>query len=199
MIERTKFYLSKGFNVLTPDLRGTGKSEKQPISFGWNERLDILACVDSLKKKGFDTIAIHGHSLGAASILYTLNDFNQYYFVVLESPYDNIVNATKHRLNKFHISYFLFLPTVWITEFRLKIDIKNLYPENAIKKLDVPLLYFAGDKEQQIPINETYKIYNNCPSLSKEIHIFKGAKHGNFTDKYFNEYFSILDSFIVNK
>jgi len=51
MIPRANFYYKKGFNVLLPDLRGTGASGGEMITFGWKERYDLLACVDFLSSK----------------------------------------------------------------------------------------------------------------------------------------------------
>ena len=40
-----KLYLKAGYSVLLPDLRGTGESKGDIISFGWNEQKDLIACV----------------------------------------------------------------------------------------------------------------------------------------------------------
>jgi len=99
LVSRGKFYLENDFNVLMPDLRGTGASGGDMITFGWQERFDLLACVDFLKEKGMEKIAVHGLSLGAATIVYSFQENPNYDFVVLESCYDNITNALKNRVD----------------------------------------------------------------------------------------------------
>lgn len=50
-ISRAEFYLKQGFSVFLPDLRGTGKSSGDYVSFGWHERNDFIACYNFLKAK----------------------------------------------------------------------------------------------------------------------------------------------------
>ena len=90
LVERAKFYVEKNYNVLLPDLRGTGGSGGEVITFGWKERYDLEASVQFLKEKGMEEIAVHGLSLGAATIVYSFQEAPDYKFVVLESCYDNI-------------------------------------------------------------------------------------------------------------
>ncbi len=41
-----------------------------------------------------------------------------------------------------------------------------------VKDIECPVLILAGDMENQIPLNETQKIYDNCGSTQKKLHIF---------------------------
>ena len=109
-IERAKFYLNKNFSVLMPDLRGTGKSSGEIISFGWHERKDLLACVQQLKQMNVNKISVAGQSLGAATIIYANLNYSGFEFIILESCYDNIESAFKNRVKKFHLPYFVFTP-----------------------------------------------------------------------------------------
>ena len=68
LMNRAQLYLDKNYSVVLPDLRGTGNSKADVVTIGYNERFDLLACVDTLQKLHYTKIAAHGHSLGAAAI-----------------------------------------------------------------------------------------------------------------------------------
>lgn len=198
MIGRAKYYLSKNYSVVMPDLRGTGNSKADFVSLGYNERLDLLACIDTLKKLHYTNIAAHGHSLGAATIAYSFKDFTDYSFVILESCYDNIDHAFEHRMQKIHLPLVAAAPIKYFAEQRLKIKSKELYPENYIRKINCPVLFLCGDNEWQIPLYESEKLYNNCSALQKYFHVFKEAQHQDFMEYNRYEYINILNGFLYS-
>ena len=57
-----------------------------------------------------------------------------------------------------------------------------------MKDIECPILILAGDMENQIPLNETQKIYDNCGSSQKELHIFHTGKHEDFYSRFKSEY-----------
>ncbi|MFN0201163.1 MAG: alpha/beta hydrolase [Bacteroidia bacterium] len=197
-ISRAEFYLKKGFSVLMPDLRGTGESEGERVTFGWEERKDVLACVKYLQEKGFSHIAADGQSLGAATIVYAHQEFQDFDFVVLESCYDNITHAFQHRIEHYPLPYFLFRPVVYFTENALQTQAAHLAPDSLIRKVKCPTLLLAGDEEQQIPLSETLTLYKNCGANPKILHIFKGAKHENFHNRFAAEYEQQVSTFLEN-
>lgn len=188
VISRAKFYQEKGFNILMPDLRGTGESGGDLISFGWQERFDLLASVDFLKEKGMQKIAVHGMSLGAATIVYSFQEKPDYDFVVLESCYDNITNALKNRVGKYLIPSFAFYPMTKFTEMRVEASSADLSPEKYIGLNKSPLFILAGDAEKKVKKEETEKLFFNCNSITKHLHFFKNAYHEDFMNRYEEEW-----------
>jgi len=195
--KRADFYHKKNYNVLLPDLRGTGNSGGEAITFGWHERNDLLAAVDFLKeKKGIDTIAVHGLSLGAATITYTFQEKPDYYFVVLESSYDNIENALRHRIETYYVPYFLAYPMRLMTERKLGVPQDKLSPESYMSLCTYPTFIMAGDSEVKLPKEETEKMFNNCASEKKELYFFKGAYHENFMNRFEEEWIEVMDPWL---
>ncbi len=196
MVERAKIYLELGFAVLMPDLRGTGESKGGRITFGWQERLDLLAAFAFLEQKGIPQIGVHGCSLGAATITYTFGEQKKYQFVVLESPYDNIEQALANRLSKWHLPLFLFRPLIWWTEWLIGTSAKTLSPEEYIRYNHAPTLLLAGDAELKVKKAETEKIFQNCAAKEKRLHFFAGAKHVDFLTYDPTEYPMVLNKWL---
>ena len=196
MVDRAKLYLNLGFGVLIPDLRGTGESSGGNITFGWEERLDLLAAVDFLQKKGTEHIAVHGVSLGAATISYTLPEQPPYEFIVMESPYDNIIQALENRVHLFNLPLFLFRPLIWWTEWRLNVSTEQLAPEIYVHLYQGPIFLMAGDSELKVKKAETQKIFHNMTSANKQLFFFQGAKHLDYLKYDPDTYQSVLTNWL---
>jgi fermentation-respiration switch protein FrsA (DUF1100 family) len=180
MLTRAKIYLADGFSVLLPDLRGEGKSGGEVISFGWNERHDLLACVRWLKNDGYKNIGVHGCSLGAATIAYSFDSLTDYKFVVMESCYYDIDKAFAHRTFDSGFNRILFWPAYFFTELKIDVNADQLSPLNCVSKYKGPLLYLAGDAEKNIPVKETNAIFAAFGSAKKSIRLFNNADHIDF-------------------
>ncbi len=195
---RAKFYHQNNFNVLLPDLRGTGESGGDVITFGWKERFDLLAGVDFLKEKGMDTIAVHGLSLGAATIVYSLQENPDYDFIVLESCYDNITNALNNRVERIPLPSFTYYALEKFTELRVEATQNELSPEKYMHLCKAPTFIMAGDSEKKVRQEETQKLFDNCGAKTKQLHFIKGAYHENFMRRFEEEWKTEMQNWLDN-
>jgi uncharacterized protein len=195
-LSRGEFYLKQGYAVLMPDLRATGKSGGNTVSFGWHESQDLIASYRFLKKKGFQKIGVHGCSLGAAAILYSLKHDPDYEFMVLESCYNNLETAFGNRVKKLHLPDLAYTPLRFWIERIAEIKIKEMAPEEFIKNSKAPVLIIAGDSEAQIKNEETMLLYKNCKAPYKELRFIKGGRHEDFTLNYRSELESVIEEFL---
>jgi uncharacterized protein len=62
-------FAGAGFDVLMIDLRGHGRSDPAPLTYGHHERHDVLGAVDWLRAHGHVRIGVFGASMGAAATL----------------------------------------------------------------------------------------------------------------------------------
>jgi len=196
LINKAKLYYHKGFSILMPDLRATGKSKGDIISFGWNERKDLKACYEYLNNQGYKHIAAHGTSLGAATIVYSMQENLNFRFIVLESCYDNIDHAFNNRVSKYQLPDVAYLPVRYFTQLRINENLRNLNPLNFIQRISCPVLIMAGDSEDQLKLIETEALFHTCGSQHKNLHIFKGGKHEDFLKRFPTEYNNVLDYFL---
>lgn len=187
-IKRAIFFLKNDFTVLLPDLRGTGKSGGDLITFGWQEKRDLITCINYLKQRNIQKISVVGHSLGAATIVYSSIDYKDFDFIILESCYNNIEDAFKNRIKKFHLPFFVYKPVEFFTAQIIDEKLEKLSPENLVENIHCPVLILAGDMENQIFIDETRTIYNNCETSKKRLHIFHEGKHEDFYSRFPKEY-----------
>lgn len=175
-LQRAGLYLEKSFSVLLPDLRGTGESEGNIITFGWEERKDVVSLYHYLSKMGFDTIVFHGQSLGAAAIVYALKDSIQPSGIILESCYDDIQHAVNNRLKARYCPPVLVNPAFLMANWQYQLNIQNLRPIDYIGLYKGKLLMMAGDSEIQLKIEETMSLYQHAEKNS-ELIWFEGAGH----------------------
>jgi hypothetical protein len=196
MTDRASLYLEEGYSVLLPDLRGTGRSGGDVIGFGWNERHDLLAYDRWMEANGFAIPGVHGQSLGTATICYALDSVSAYPFVVVESPDDNIDHAFAHRTFDSGFNYLLFWPVKCMAEWLIGTATGELSPEQRVKKYKGPLMYFAGDHEAQIPVEETRRIFSQFGSSKKNLHFFAGAPHCDYFSYAPDEYAAALKGFL---
>lgn len=197
LVERAKLYAEAGFGVLLIDLRGTGESEAQPISYGWYERHDIHVATDFLRKKDYTHIGAHGISLGAAATVYGLQEQPDYAFVVLESCYGSVRDALNNRLEMKHIPRFSTMFMQKFSEWHLGVTMQELRPTNYIKSAQMPVLILAGDSEQRVKRTETESLYANCASSNKTLHYIKGAKHVDLLNHSPEVYRKIISGFLI--
>lgn len=195
-LRHAAYYLDRGFSVLLIDLRGTGQSDRVPVSLGWHERHDLAASVAWLRDRGHDRVGAHGHSLGAATIIYSLLEVDDYAFIALESSYDTIDSALRNRLAMFHLPAFLGWPTTFFTEWYADVRSADLRPVDHIALSRVPTLIMAGDAEPELPVRDSLALYEACQAPLKRFHLFPGHRHQNHARVSPEAWEALMDGFL---
>lgn len=196
-VERAIRHLRAGWTVLLVDLRGTGMSAGDEVTFGWMERLDIVAAEKFLRGAGYERVAAHGTSLGAAAIVYSAQEGTRFEFVVLESVYDDIEHAFDHRVERHGLPSAMFAGMRLVTRWRLGVPLSALRPVDRVKDVACPILMLAGDSETQLPLAETMGIFQAARER-KRLHVFAGGHHEDFLRRYGQEYDRVLGTFLAD-
>lgn len=192
-----EFYLSRGLSVLLPDLRATGESGGDQIGFGWLEREDVSAWVRFAKSRGFTDIALHGQSMGAAAITYSLEASSaDYSFLVLDSCYDDIHGALYNRLSWIPIPQLTLKPIEWFGSSVIGASTGQLRPVDYIKAVACPILFIAGDQDPRVLPAETERLFAACPAKHKYLKWMKGGHHENLWIRFSSEYSLAMDEFL---
>ena len=144
------------------------------------EQKDVKAAVNYLKSRGdvdSEKIGALGFSLSASTFLITDTDIKA---IVAESPYANLDAMISQSYKIF--PGFTKIPFVWITRSLAKIvfgmNTEDISPENSIQNLNVPVLLIHGEKDSQIPVENSKKIYELSNKNITELWLVENADHG---------------------
>lgn len=85
--ELARAHVAAGISVLMIDLRGHGASTRARMTYGADEKLDVLGAADWLRAKGHRRIGVLGASMGAASALLAAADDNVIEALVADSAF----------------------------------------------------------------------------------------------------------------
>lgn len=176
-------FYKMGYNVLIPDLRGSGKSEGDYIGMGWDDRLDIISWANSIIKEDKQAeIVLYGTSMGGSTVLMASGEDlpSNIKAIISDCAYTSIYDLFDYEVrnymnsSSFPIIDFLNATTV----LRAGYSLKSASPIDAVKKSKVPILYFHGDKDSFVPISMMNKLYDATSSTKKKVTI-KGGEHAN--------------------
>jgi len=176
-LPRAGFWLARGWSVLLPDLRGTGESDPRPISFGWNERLDVAAWVKLLRERGVRTIAIHGQSLGAAAAVYAVDGGSAVELLVLDACYDDVNSALEHRLSFVPWPAFSLFPVRLFAELRIGASPSQLRPVECLKRIHTPTFLAVGADDAAVGGSAASAMLEACAAAHKHLHRVEAARH----------------------
>lgn len=176
-LPRARFWLARGWSVLLPDLRGTGESDPEPISFGWNERLDVAAWVGWLRGRGTRTIALHGQSLGAAAAVYAAANGTQVELLVLDACYDTAKAALERRLAWVPLPSISFLPVRVFTQLRIGISPAFLCPVDFLARVEIPTFFAVGSEDPTLGREAPRAMLAASAATHKRLFEVAGAKH----------------------
>ena len=173
----------RGFRVLLFDWRAHGESGGKTCSFGYRERMDLLAALDLVAKKEgveLDRIGVYGFSLGGAVAIMTAAECQKIRAVVADSAFSTMEEEATHVLTRMY-SYprFPFLP-VGKLMFRLLLGVRleDISPMSVIGKLSPrPVLLIAGVGDETIPDAHAGYLYE-AAGQPKELWLIQGAVHG---------------------
>jgi uncharacterized protein len=182
MLGRAKILHEAGFATLLVDQQAHGESSGENITFGYRERLDVMAAVDWVRNRNPEhRIGIVGWSLGgAAALLASPLDIDA---LVLESVYPTIEEAVRNRIAmRLGILSHLLAPALLVQlEPRLGISPRQLHPIDHVDKIGCPVLIAAGDQDQHTTLEESRKLYDAAQE-PKEFVVFEGAFHQDLFD-----------------
>lgn len=161
----------RGYGVLMFDLRGHGSSDGGLTSAGYYERQDVWGAYDYLTQSrgvAVGNVGLVGFSMGAATAILAAAGEPGIRAVVADSPYaaatELIAAETARSLPLPEWFTPVFVPAVSLLAFlRYGIDVGALAPEQAVTRLDYPILVIHGDSDVRIPVNHGQRVADAGP------------------------------------
>lgn len=172
---------AQGYNVLSPDLRGHGKSEGDYIGMGWDDRLDIVSWINEIVRIDPDSeIILLGISMGGATVMNTSGeDLPTNLKVIIEDcGYTSAGDIFEYQLKSmFNLPKFPALYAAnTVTKIRAGYDIFKSSAIKQVAKSKTPMLFIHGDEDTFVPFEMLDKVYN-AANVEKEKLVIKGAGH----------------------
>jgi uncharacterized protein len=200
MISRAKDLNKIGYATAIIGFRGSGNSEGDYTSVGYEESRDVLASYE-FYKKAFpnNPILLFGTSMGAAAILKAFTetklDVNG---IIIEYPFASLHQSVK---NRFKVMGFPTFPMATLLTYfggrQLGYNSFEHNPSEYAKKVNCPVLHLAGDKDDRVTNEETSEVFKNIGAVDKTLHIFKGAGHEALNENYADEWRNVCGGFLL--
>lgn len=171
-----------GHNVLLVDERALGRSEGRTITFGIQERLDLLDWVNyALQRFGADIkILLYGVSMGGATVLMAseLNLPANVKGIIADCPYAKPLDVISYVGKRTSFPSWLIKPFA-ILSARIYggFDILETDAVRAVANAKVPILIIHGEDDWYVPCYMSESVAKVNPEMVRRF-TFPGAAHG---------------------
>lgn len=171
-----------GHNLLLVDQRAHGKSQGRTITFGIQERYDVLSWVDyAVERFGPDTnILLYGISMGASTVLMAsqLPLPENVRGIVADCPYSSPTKIIRIVARKMRIPAAVAGVFSWAgAKVYGGFDLGEADPVRAVKQAKVPILLIHGESDGFVPCDMSSDIQRANPNMVYRC-TFPGADHG---------------------
>lgn len=171
-----------GHNLLLVDQRAHGKSEGRTITFGIQERWDVLSWVDyAVERFGSDVkILLYGISMGASTVLMA-SDLPlpvNVKGIVADCPYSTPGKIIRVVARKMRIPAGLAGFFAWVgAKVYGGFDFRETDADRAVAGAKIPILLIHGESDGFVPCDMSAEIQRANP---QKVHrcTFPGADHG---------------------
>ena len=168
-------FLAKDFNLLLFDFRAMGRSGGFFSTGGVKETGDVDAAIAFLADKGFKHIGLFGFSMGASTILMSVNPAVT--ARVADAPFADMGGELDYVFRGYGAFRrpLIRLMKVW-SVLILGVNLDRVSPLRRVPEITKPLLLIHGDKDNQVPVESALRLKAANPRA--ELWIIKGAGHG---------------------
>lgn len=191
-----------GYNLILVDQRGSALSDGHVISFGVNEKCDVLSWIDYVIKRFGEkqSIILAGVSMGAATVLMASGLYlpENVKCITADCGYSSQREIIEKVCRDINISPRLVMPFIRLgAKLYGGFDLYSETPIEAVKKAKVPIFFIHGDNDGFVPCEMSRQMYDCCAS-PKEIFIAHGSAHGVSYLDYGDEYRAYLKKFFAD-
>lgn len=194
-------YLAKnlpesGYITLQFDFSGHGESEGKLEDATVSKQLDdIQSVLEQVKNINSTNLVLIGNSFSVISALAFAIINSNICGVILISGRAKYLEYIES-LEKVNDMYKLFEDKFINKDFVE--DYKNYDPIKNIKKLSIPILIIHGDKDETVPVNNAYLLYESSLANKKFLKIIKEADHRYSNIKFKEEILYQIKKFLVD-
>ncbi len=195
-----KAYLRRNWNVLTPDLCGSGESEGQYITMGVRESEEIVLWAKKIiERDSKSQIVLHGVSMGAAAVLMAAANNN---VPALKSVIEDCSYTSAYEMFASQLKVLFGLPEFpimtcidLVSGIKIGAKISDAAPLKIMSRINVPVMFIHGDKDTLVPLYMMEQLYDSCSAPKTKL-VVNGAGHGDSLKEAGDEYWKAVFSFI---
>lgn len=188
-----------GHNMLVVDQRATGDSDGNVISFGINERYDVVAWAEYIAHRYPQMkIILVGGSLGAATVLMAsaLKLPVNVVGVVADSAYTSPKAIIKKVIQRMNLSPTIMYPFVKLSaKFFGHFNLEASSPIQAVQKTKLPVLIIHGEDDRYVPCSMAHQNYAACKSPLKMLLTIPEGPHDISLLVDWNKYQGTVEKF----
>lgn len=191
-----------GHSALIVDQRCAGGSEGRVITFGIKEYRDCLAWLDfAIGHFGSDTkFILTGISMGATTVLLAAGRKlpPNVIGILADCGFHSAKDVILHVAGSMHLPAKLLYPFVKLgAKVYGHFDLNEITAVEAVKKCEVPVIFFHGMEDDYVPSYMSQINYEACASRKKLVMI-PGAGHGLSFPVAPDRYVAEMKSFFYN-
>ncbi|MGD7045502.1 alpha/beta hydrolase [Jeotgalibacillus proteolyticus] len=202
-IKYMNLFLSKGFNAIIFDHRRHGESGGRTTSYGFYEKLDLKAVVDTLiQREGEDVIfGIHGESMGAATaLLYAGSVEDRADFYIADCPFSDFREQLAFMIQKDREVVGSPRLAISLAAFFIRLrdgySIHSVSPKEATASIKKPVLFIHSKNDGFIPSHMTEQLYE-IKIGPKKLFIAENGDHAQSYVANEEEYSRCIDDFLA--
>lgn len=178
MVPRARIFGKMGFTTVIHSARDHGRSTPNRFMNASRFAEDIESVLDWVN----EPVLLYGHSAGAAGAAIAANRNPQRVrLLFLEGCYAR----TKEALRSLYRAYNLFFGAIfgpmvvlWMDIFyRFRMD--GVSPALLARQIDIPVLIIHGDRDENFPLHNVWRLRDGFPAGRAEVFIGKGAGHSD--------------------
>ena len=189
-----------GYNTLYPALRGHEKSEKNTISMGWHDRLDLIDwCRSITDTNPAAQIVLFGVSMGASTAMMASGEDlpESVRCIVADCGFSSVWDIFAVQLKKYSglpAKPFLY-PISTMAKLIDRLNIREASCVGQVKKSRTPTLFIHGDADELIPYSMMEDLYE-AAGCEKEKLLIPDGKHGLAVNANPKLYWSTVKTFL---
>ena len=165
-LELASRLVERGFSAMMFDLRGHGSSGGEKTSGGYHERRDVLGAFDYLVGRGVqaEKVGVLGFSMGAAAALLGVAEEPKIRAMIADSSYANVSDLIAQETAR-ETPFPEWMVPVFVPGMDLMaglffdIDIGAMVPQDAVSRLNYPILLMHGTADERIPVDSSIRIH----------------------------------------
>jgi pimeloyl-ACP methyl ester carboxylesterase len=192
MLSDAKISVQNGYNCILYDARANGESGGLNCTFGYYEKHDVSAYLDSalVRYPGCGPFGIMGDSFGAAVAIQALAIDKRLVCGVAESPF-----STLREVIHDYFRQMFHLPVDFIPDAALKHSeriahfvVDSVRPVDDARRILQPTMIIHGEADSKISPEYGKRVFDNLASPNKELYLIPMAGHDDLAAVGGSEY-----------